>query len=200
MSGSRPSGQSWKERIVAELTRDKRKTAVLAVLFLAAAIVIGRLVLKQTSSAPAQAAARTAVPAAAPAARPPVPARPAKPAKPAPGPEKKVARPVAMVDITLDRDIFCPNPEYFPLHQGKSGTVLPTTGPSKKEDHQRIVAAQAKSLDLQSTIGGDSGAAIINGRVLRVGDWISGFKLVAIRSGACVLAKDGVDVELALKQ
>jgi len=187
----------WKERFVAEIKRDKKKTIVLGTLLLVAVVVFGRLLLGGDSPAPAGAAVKptgTAV-VATPTGIPP--GNPT--ASLTSGRAKKSKRALVALDTRVTRDIFRPNPEYFPLHREKKHTAVDDTG-SELDAKAKRVHTQASVLNLQSVIGGQKGAAIINGRVLRVGQHFSGFKVVEIRASSCVVEKDDVKVELKLAE
>ena len=47
---------------------------------------------------------------------------------------------------------------------------------------------------------GGTPSAVINGRVMRVGDYIEGFKVIAIHPRSCDVKKRGVEVSLDMKK
>jgi hypothetical protein len=51
---------------------------------------------------------------------------------------------------------------------------------------------------LQSTFIGSTPTAVVNGRVLRVGESINGFKVVEITARACVVEQGEVKVRLEM--
>ena len=202
MASSSTEPSNWKTRLVLELKRDKRKTIILGVMFLAAVFVFGRLFLKSAKPSKAGGAVRaTAVvtpPKTASAA-----AGTGAAARPFGAIDKKPrTKVIPKINTTIDRDIFKLHLEFFPPDHEVVHKVLPTSGPAEPDlkAKQREIQTQARSLDVQSTIGGDSGAAIINGRVLRVGDEINGFRIVAITSNSCVVVKDDVKVQLVMPE
>jgi len=105
---------------------------------------------------------------------------------------------------SVDRDLFTPNPVYFPPHRpGKAVAKVLNDGPTSEEREKarrRDVQAQAQSLALQSTVIGAEPTAIVNGRVLRAGEWINAFRVVEITTYRCVVEKDGVQVALELSK
>ena len=59
---------------------------------------------------------------------------------------------------------------------------------------ERVLAA----LRLETTVMGTNPTAMINGRVLRVGDSINGFTVTAIAPQACKVCRDGAEFVLAM--
>ena len=126
---------------------------------------------------------------------------------------------LATMDRKITRDLFKPNLEYFPPAEGVGSHVVVATDQQKglfqqayqwvcqkqnarrrHMEHIGAIRARAQAFSLQSTVLGRSPTALINGQVLRKGDWISGFRLKAIASNYCIVSKNGVDVELHMKQ
>ncbi len=194
------------QRVVAELKRDKKKTVVLGVLVVLAAVVGGRLLVQSLS--PRQAgAAESPLPAAVPSESPETGdvadgtaglldlAEP-----PAEAPHRPGRR-----DHEFQRDLFARRPEFYPLEQPKEEAtkVVTKSEPSadeKRRAAERLVRSQARSLSLQSTVVSSTPTAIVNGRVLRTGDWINGFEITEITPRGCTVRKDGVDVQLQMSQ
>jgi hypothetical protein len=127
---------------------------------------------------------------------------------------------LARMARTIERDLFRPNPELYPP-QGGGRDVRVNVKPGQeqadgwlgrlrrwlgqeqknRQDHLARVAAvraQARALSLQSTMLGTTPTALINGEVLKEGDQINDFSIKSITSGACVVAKDGVEVVLRM--
>ena len=48
------------------------------------------------------------------------------------------------------------------------------------------------------SLGASVSTALINGQVLRKGDWINGFQIKSIASDCCVIVRDGVELELRM--
>jgi hypothetical protein len=110
------------------------------------------------------------------------------------------------LDRTIKRDLFEPNVVYFPIVQTVLGEPVPKQGPTTTQPaeaaraaHEKFITDQAKDLKLQTTILSASPTAIIDGRVLRVEDWIRGFQVVEITSQHCVVMKEDVKVTLRLQ-
>ncbi len=105
----------------------------------------------------------------------------------------------------IERDIFNPNPEYFPprVRRDTSTDVQQKENPNQQQQrldaHRQTILAQARALSLQSTVVSKEPTAIINGKVLCKGDWISGFKVVEITARNCELTKEGVTIILTMK-
>jgi len=186
-------------RIAMEIARDRKKAALLGSLTLAMCVLFARLVL---SGGPETAGAAAVV------------------AKPLPTQAEKsmeslrtlldidastpvcTSRP-ALTDSQIARDIFAPNTVFFPVSSpAQMPKLTPTANPGEEEAEAERMAtqAQAASLILESTIVSELSTAIINGRVLREGDWISGFKIVEIRASECDVEKNNVKVTLGLKK
>jgi hypothetical protein len=185
-----------RDRLLAELKRSPKKTVVLAGLVGLLAIVAGRELVRRVTPSSARAAARPSQPTASrEPARKPGPAGAAA-ASPAPAPLPGGGDPV------VDRDIFKPNVAYFaPLAQ--RAKPAPTAAPvdmeaARREAERRAVQAQAQALRLQSTVVGEASVAIVNGQLLRKGDWISGFQVVEITAHTCTVEKKGMRVTLEM--
>ncbi len=215
-----PSNLSdWKARLKAELGRDKKKTAILAVLLAVAGVIGGRLVV--THSLPGRASAETPAPRGGEDHTLTPPPRPA----PLPtwtgagNPRAQVRREeyVARMDRSITRDLFKANLTYFPLRLGDGGlqtgsggsvagwlgTIYQRVLRKQQADIEelsriRAIRTHAQSLSLQSTMLGSSPTALINGQVLREGECVSGFRLKRIAWDCCTVSRDGVDVELRM--
>jgi hypothetical protein len=101
----------------------------------------------------------------------------------------------------IERDLFRPNPQYFP-RKTKGATKVKFSQSTEERDQQarkEAVKAIAQTLSLQSTMLSDTPIAIINDEVLRTGQTIHGLKVVAIGSHSCTLAQDDIEVTLSLK-
>ena len=187
----------WQERLMAELKRGGKKTVVLGLLLLLLAILVCREVFRRLGPSdvgaivPRRARAVEAATAVSPASPNKPPKRSERPGKVA-----SLAKPV------VDRDLFAPNPSYFPPHQ-RQNKQAPVVTPvdraaAKREAERRAVQAQAQALVLQSTVVGTMPTAIINGQVLHEGDWINGFRVIEITSRACVIERKGMRVTLEM--
>jgi hypothetical protein len=195
--------EMFKKRLVAELTRDKKKAFILGLLLITAIFFVGKMLFK---SSPATA---TAMPAGSGVTAPADTGtsdadiamsdihRGANPARETTGERGK----------EIKRDIFLPNPEVFPISKKKvdadgKPTVVQdaenkiTAALKAREEEIRVEGA---SLNLKSTITGRVPIAIIDGAVLGLGGVIKGFRVIEIQSQACIVEKDGVKLNLTMK-
>lgn len=101
----------------------------------------------------------------------------------------------------VNRDLFLVSPLHFPPEEkAKAVPQAPVVEnpATRREAELRILQAQAKALALQSTMVGSVPTAIVNGQVLRVGEWISGFQVVEIAARSCTIEKQGTRLILEL--
>jgi len=71
--------------------------------------------------------------------------------------------------------------------------------PADARAPEEIVAADAHRLiRVQGVLVGQPGVAMLNGRAVRPGDLIEGFRLVGIHAHGVTLSRDGVEVRLSL--
>ena len=214
-----PIPTDWFGRLKAELVRDKKKTGILVALVLVAAIVVARVALSR--SGPAAAVAEVPTPQAAPGYPSGSPGGEAvSPLGKSPRPDRaKWAEYLRSMDRTISRNLFRPNLACFPPQPGakvepdpglvgepgwfervRNGIAERQQEGSTERARIRAITAQARSLKLQSTMRvGNSPTALIDGQVLREGDYVSGFRVKRIASNRCVVTKDGVDVELRME-
>ena len=189
-----------KQRLIAELKRDKKRTAVMGVLFIVAVIVVGHRLIDSLSPSELRAAGEpggTTAPAPNPLPIATVVQRTERPN----APERSAY--VTQLDRTIRRDIFRPDPGLFPAAGTQRTTDVRVTTASARDDaaeRERAVREAARSLALQSTILGNRPTAIINGEVAAVGSQIGGFCVVAIHRRSCDLEKDGVQIKLLMKE
>lgn len=182
---------AWMQRLVLELRRDKKRTSLLAVLVLVAAIVVGRQVVH--SAAPVS-AATAVVSTDAPVAQ----MAPAVAPSMAAGDVQKLV-PLQSREHKFVRDLFRPDPQAFPPLTEDVGPQQVMSVEGEQESARRKIETQAASLVLQSTILGSRPKAILNGNVISLGGSIEGFSLISIEARFCVLEKDGVSVRLDMK-
>ena len=119
--------------------------------------------------------------------------------------------PVVVVDTTptLVRDFFQPL-SIATAQSDKSSQVteLPPKSEEKASetpevevpDLMEIAKADAAKLRLESLMAGKSPLAVINGRVLRIGDEMEGFLIESINRQSVTLRRDELRVELKMKQ
>ena len=181
--GTGEAPPDWRTRMSLELRRDKKKTAILAVLALVCSVLGGRLISGRLSPAKAS-ASQGAAPTAMIVT---TAARAMSPGAPGFGASAR-DKYIANIKPGITRDLFWFNAKAFRRIRQVEKPKAPTTQPVKRdraaENKKRIagirVAAQEraeKQLIVQSTI---AGAAIINGKLLRKNRSIGGFKLVAV--------------------
>ncbi|MFB3891509.1 MAG: hypothetical protein ACE15C_05740 [Phycisphaerae bacterium] len=187
------------DRLVAELKRDRKKAAVLGVLTAVCAVLSVRAYFSTSLPEPADAAALAASNAEREAQN--VPAASDDSA------EAKRLKYIKQIDRRITRDIFTMRTDFFQL--AAPVVIKPVTtaqasqpaGPDPAERERNIIREQARRLDLQSTITGDSPIAIINNKVLRIGDVHaeSGFRVVGITTHSCTVQKKDVLETLEMK-
>jgi hypothetical protein len=201
MPDTKRKTSQWKRRLVAELKRDKKKTVVMLALFVVVLIVVAVRIIGNDGPTRARAAVAPTVVPSTPAPQGPSPMvniEPMQHAEDAPNDDY-----IKRVDRTIRRDIFVPDLDQFPP-QEPAAEVKPvvTTTPSVDEEETKVrgVIAQAQALVLQSTILCQDPTAVINGKVLYIGNQISGFEIVEIRARSCDVRKDGVTITLSMKE
>ena len=203
MAGYAPAPTGWKDRLLGELRRDKKKTALMGVLLLVAVPLGVRAVLQSTGGAPApvQAEAAAAAPAMpAVSAAPAVPA--AAPAAPQAGAPGGAALKSLQARTEVSQDIFAVKLQYFPQEQEPNVAVAAVPATQAVDANlvrAAAVRARAKALLLQSTIISQRPQAIINGQLVGVKDTIQGFEVVEVSARSCILVQDGVRVHLDMK-
>ncbi len=203
MNDSKGKCQGFKDRLLAEMRRDPKKASILGVLALVLLIIGGQEIAKQVGL-PKTGLAATAQITGQPGGlslRKPM----NKPGSAGnlPGGLDGLNTPAEdMPALPVDRDIFTPKETYFPIDHAEKPTqavVATIVDPNvRKEAIRREVQAQAQALSLQSTVVGSVSTAIVNGRLLHVGDWINEFQVVKITSRYCQLEKSGIRVMLEM--
>ena len=209
MVGNSTNMPNWKQRLALEIKREKKKAVTLAILIVIAGIIGGRLFVKQLAPSKATAASGSSSHSAVSAgesspslAKNSLHTGTLLSAHVDALEQDERDRYIQQIDHTITRNIFVPNPNYFPPEQKPSSVKLMEEDDSTEAEElirQQAVQTQARALLLQSTIISTAPTAIINGRVLRTGEWINGFELVEITSRTCVVKKDNVKVVLEMK-
>ena len=190
-------------RSMIELRKDKRKAFLLAVLAIGACAALVNLLVAPSSPVKAGAAEQ---PAGARIAERQPDARPGESTEGDQGKSALRDRYDRGLVRKIERDIFTPNPEFSPPRQDATAvrrTVPRTTtqpGESQEAIQRQMVLAHAQSLVLQTTMISSNPTAIVNGRVMRIGDRILGFEVVEITPRACKVRKDGVTVILEMSK
>jgi hypothetical protein len=203
MSNSRSTNPNLKDRLLAGFRRDPKKASILGVLALVLLIVSVREVARQVGSPSAGSAATPRASDAGGATGFRGPANTLQAPSLPKGSNQQGDSSTAIQKPPVDRDIFTPNVAYYPIEEkAKSSTVVSSTQvidpTTKAEAAKQEVQARARALSLQSTVVGAVPTAIVNGQVLRVGDWISDFQVVEINSRSCQLEKSGIRVVLEM--
>jgi len=195
----------WRRQLVMELRRDKKRAAVLGVLFVITAVLAIRLVLRHSAAPRARAAAKAIVAPIRAEGSSGAPARLG-------GSNADWLAELRAGQPEITRDIFTPNPAYFPpeVSTQTQARIEPDPGeaatqpaqPPKPDPREQELAilAQARGLHLQSTSISETSTAIINGLVLRKGDWINDFQVVEIAARTCVVVNKGVKVTLRMER
>jgi hypothetical protein len=197
MDNVRDNLDRMRRRVVFELRKDKRKTAVAAVL----AVLVAALGLKLLISGP-----RVSRAAEGPDKVAVVPdetvLREAARMYGRPSKASAKAEYILSIDRDIRRDIFRPKLSAFPL-EGTAGaadtTVETPDGQEVEEFRRRRVEGEAQALHLQSTVVSATSTAILNGKVLIEGETINGFRVVEIKPHACLIEKEGVRIRLRMK-
>ena len=203
MAQKHNSIEMWKKRLIAEISRDKKKAVILGLLLLVAVFFVGKLLLKSSPTEATAAANPTAIPPAGPPMTPGTGNTAAwmlSAKSPGVGAPKGAAR-------GITRDIFMPNAAIFPHVEkttnanGKVNVVENAQGRRDEELRRKreLIREQGAELHLESTITGRVPIAIINGTVLGPGGVIKGFRIVEIESQACVVEKDGIRLNLTME-
>ncbi|KKM07322.1 hypothetical protein LCGC14_1735100 [marine sediment metagenome] len=170
MSASNANPVDWKQRFVADVKRDKKKAAIMAALTVAAVVVVGRVLLKQSSPKPARAV--SAAPdssgstSGSPGAGPVVAALTGGAVR-----DRRARRDeyLATMDRRIERDLFKPNLEYFPLATGSSRVTVEagTTGLGWFDEVRLYVVEQQRAQDRRlahiQTVRAQAGALSLTG-------------------------------------
>ncbi len=197
MMQTQPSAiQKAVAQVQAELLADKKKTVVMGALLLVAAFMGVRLFAGRTRPA-------AATTAAAPAAAPDEPAvRPGGRT----GRNAALNAYLAQMDRRVSRDLFSTDfggyPEAPVVEKPKPDAAgrRPAVDPAAvaRLELETAVRREAQQLHLQGTMPGGNPSAIINGRVVRVGQAFEGFEIRSIGQGSCVVARGAVEVTLRM--
>jgi hypothetical protein len=202
MGNPKSKKPNLKDRLLAEFRRDPKKASIMGVLALVLLIIGVREVARRVGS-PSTGSAATVRASGGGATGLRRPANAVQAAALPKGRDRQTDSSAANHKSPVDRDIFTPNVAYFPVEEkAKPSTVVSSAqviDPTAKAEAAKLqVQAQAKALSLQSTVVGAVPTAIVNGRVMRVGDWISDFQVVQINSRSCQLEKSGIRVVLEM--
>lgn len=202
MSQANQPGLGPVARLQAEVKRDPKKAAILGILVVVFLIVGVREVARRAGS-PGSSSAATVTTSAQPAANTTAGAAAGHKALESKG----AGESYDLAVLRVSRDIFTPDEEYFPAPEPKTREKpkpkpgLRVMDPNAAAQAARLqVIAQAATLVLQTTVIGERPTALINGRIVRIGDTIAGFKVVDINSRSCQLERDGIRVALDMEK
>lgn len=200
MPGPTQNQWTWQERLIAELKHDKKKAVLLGVL----AIVAGVLILQQLAGA-SPAESRASVTPVGPTASGPdassteLSASGAR-ARALTDAARRRNEYLQTMDRRIERDLFIPNSRYFaPRQEVDAKEPVGKTPEMIEQERRSAIRMQAKALTLQSTIVGSVPTAVINGLVLRKGDWVGGFEVTGVQPRSCTVRKDDVSVILKME-
>ena len=188
---------NWRLRLAAELRRDKKKTTMLVGLVVIAGVLAGKILVKQISSAgasqgPTGSALVVSEASSAGALKASAEASQAK---------KSTRTPHA---AAFTKDIFRIQWDRFaskgrPVSSARADKTARVRVMSVDQTKRRVIESQAQRLVLQSIIGGTTPTVIINGRVVRLGRTINGFRVISVAAHSCVIQKDGVILTIQLQ-
>jgi hypothetical protein len=193
---------NWRQRLTTELRADKRKAALLGALLVVGGVVCGRMIIQKMVPSEAGAAPGAAAVSAGPGDSRPLGRLDRASGGDAVRPDKFIQQ----LGRTVKRDLFTPNTDFFPPE--KRSVIVPRvpvvveTRPveDEQEAEKQVIQAQARAMSLQSTMMSQPPSAVVNGRVLRVGDWINGFQVAQIAPRTCVIEKRGLRFTLEMKR
>jgi hypothetical protein len=202
MTKSQSTSPKLKNRLLGEVRRDPKKASILGVLALLFLTVSVREIARRVGS-PSSGSAATARACGAGGATSLHRTASGVQAPGVPNAQDRADSSAPVAKATVDRDIFTPNVAYYPVEEKANPNTVVSAAqvvdPIVKAEAEKLrVQAQAKALSLQSTVVGTVPRAIINGRVLRVGDWVRDFQIVQINSRSCQLEKSGIRVMLEM--
>ena len=200
MPGPTQKQWTWQERLIAELRHDKKKAVLLGVL----AIVAGVLILQQLAGASPAETSASVTPvqpsASSSAASSDEVLASAAHARALTDAARRRNEYLQAMDRRIERDLFVPNSQYFSPRQEVDAKEPVGESPELVEQERRnAIRMQAKALTLQSTIVGSVPTAVINGHVLRKGDWVGGFEVTGVQPRSCTVRKDDVSVVLKME-
>ncbi|MEM9251383.1 MAG: hypothetical protein AAGB29_03445 [Planctomycetota bacterium] len=180
------------DAILVEIKADRRKAIALSSVLVLGLLLWGRLLIRDdvprvATATPEQIAATTTPPSAAP---PTV-------ADAADRPDVNVRVPAGS-----PRNLFAFDPSpYRPTPNAGLGQ-RPTKLPTEETDEltrKQLVVREARQLSLQSVVNnGVTNQALIDGRLVGVGEHIDGFEVVSVQERSVVLRKQGTLVRIGL--
>jgi hypothetical protein len=171
-------------RLAQRLGTSPRKLGAMVALFAIGLLLWGRLLLKE--------------PPRVATANPPVAGASVVPQAP-----HDQRLPIVRVQLRpdLERDLF----EFVPDRYRPTARIAPVAEPAKSrvtpvddaKDARNVVEA-ARRLDLQSVISGSEPHAMINDQMVKPGDGIEGFSVVAVEQRSVILERDGIMIRIGM--
>lgn len=202
---ARRDNRQWtlSQRFVAELRHDPKKATVLGSLLVVAAFLGVRMTMQGRTPAPASGSPSVASSASASGAL-------GSGGAPEEGLDGRDAADLlrreylAQLDRTVERDIFRADPNHYGIQPPARRDEAPEapselTAEQLRQRRREAVIAEARGLELESTIVSASPAAIINGRYLGIGESIDEFEVIKISPRSCVVRKGGVTILLKMR-
>jgi len=190
-------------RLKAELFRDKRKSALLGAALVVAVFMAVRLATRSPSAVKGSAIVATPVlpivadgDVSGTGTGLPYDARGAA----------DVARieHIRRLDRSLKRDLFAPNPKYFPAPKTspRPAKVVATSQPGvdSAEAKKNRIRIEAEKMTVMSTMVSSNPTAVVDGKILGVGSKYNGFEVVGINAREVVMVKEGVKVMLPFER
>jgi hypothetical protein len=211
--------RQFADKVVRQAKADPRKASVLAVLVAVMGVMWYRVI--TGGGGPASASAYAAGANASASAFAPSPADVYRPtgrlsAAAAALQEWARTRPV----VALSRNLFVTNYDLFPLDGGRTTPTTPTTptvyiergdgfwdrlaksladrADQIKEHRARVetIRSEAAKLKVQSTLMGASPKALVNGRLVGLGDVVASFRVTKIEARRIVVEREGIKFAL----
>jgi len=198
---SKQTDTSLSAKLAKEFGRDPKKTTMLAVLLLVG-VIFGLRMLKKQSPSSAEGGTLAGMEIFTGDSAPQGPTIPFRGFEDSHEPKDLD---IESMNLEVTRDLFSFDASYFqripraePDPDGPDDTHVTRVPAVSEAERIATVNDQAGVLALQSTMASNRPVAMINGKVLGVGDRIEGFDIVHISTGRCVVEKDGVQVSLQM--
>jgi hypothetical protein len=205
-----PTTSSSIAKLSAAMKADPKKTIVLGSLSVVLLVMVGRLVLSG-SQAPAPAAASLPDPPS-----PTVKSEPtARSGRQTLAPGVAMAKWLRTPSAPLSRNLFTVKFDHFPTDGRSAPPHFPgsdtnsDSGPKsplqqadmqkERQVYMENLRHEAGQLHLQSIMMGPEPKAIIEGRLVAVGDVIASFRVLRIEARSVIVEREGVKLEIQMK-
>jgi hypothetical protein len=180
-------------KLIRQLTADKKKLGVMLGLLAVGLLLWGRLLLKEV---PRTATATPKATATAAASSSPAPA-----SDPTPQFDEPAVTVVVDLASTLTRDVFALDTAGYPEAKNGEESSVPAKPEIDTPDKAYRVARAtevSRGLTLEGVILSDEPSVIINGQLLQEGQQIEGLTVYRIENRKVVLEMDGVYIRLGM--